>query len=121
MNNSKIVLDNLEEETDNLSVFQKKRGELTQIVEAINRVESNQDWKKLKKLMLDGVVTTLERQLKIEMARKELDAPEIYRLQGQLGWARKYTDLKKLGEFFRKQIENINNQLNEKNPRDGAL
>ena len=121
MNNSKIVY-NQEEDTDRLSILQKNRGELIQVVEAINRVEANEDWKKLKKLVLDGVVTTLERQLQNEMVRKELNAPEIYRLQGQLGWARKYIDLKKLGELFKKQVENINYQLNEqKTPRDGAL
>lgn len=121
MNNSKIANENIEDD-DKLSFLQKQQGELSQIVEAINRIETSDDWQKLKKLLLDGVVVTLERQLLNETTKKEINAPDMYRLQGQLGWARKYADLKKLSDMFKKQIENIKNQIkHEKNPRDGAL
>ncbi len=126
MNNSKIVFHNQDEDqdedTDRLSILQKTQGSLVQIVEAINRVEASEDWQKLKRLVLDGVIITLERQLKAESLKAELVTPELYRLQGQLTWAKKYADLKKLSEFFRQSIENVKLQLNEqKNPRDGAL
>lgn len=121
MNNTKIVLDNLPEPEDRTSFLQRQQGELSQIVEAINRVESSSDWQKLKKLVLDAVVPNLERLLFQEASKKEVDTAEIYRLQGQLTWAHKYADLKKLAEYRRQQIENIKNQLNEENPRDGAL
>ena len=124
MNNSKIVHNNLEEnkDTDRLSMLQKEQGRITQIVEAINRIEVSEDWQKLKKLVLDGVLVSLERQLASEANKPEVVTPELYRLQGQLAWARKYADLKKLSEFFRIQIESIKNQIkNEENPRDGAL
>lgn len=122
MNNSKIAYDNLEEKEDRTSYLQRQKGEITQVVEAINRVESSKDWQKLKKLVLDGILGTIERQLSSEASKKEVNAPELYRLQGQLIWAKKYADLKKLSEFFRQQIESIKIQLNEqKNPRDGAL
>lgn len=123
MNNSKIVFDNIEEEpSDRLAILQKQKGELTQVIEAIKGVEANPDWQKLRRLILDGVVTNLQAQLYREVSRKEIDPPEIYRLQGQLVWAKKYTDLHKLGEFFKQQIESIKLQLHEQtNPRDGAL
>ena len=121
MNNSKIVLENFGTEDSKESYLQKQKGELTQIVEAINRVEATEDWKKLKSLLLDGVVKTLEKQLLSESNKPEIATPELYRLQGQLAWAKKYADLKKMSEFFKQQIENIKNQINEKNPRDGAL
>lgn len=113
MNNSKIAIDNLEpeKEFDRVSFLQKQQGEWSQVVEAINRVEQSNDWQKLKTLLLDGVVETLERQLSAETAKKEIDTAELYRLQGQLVWAKKYADLKKLGEFFKKQIESIKLQL----------
>ena len=113
MNNSKIVLENITEELniDKISFLQKQQGELTQIVEAINRVESSEDWQKLKKLLLDGAVVAIERQLLNETVKKEINTPEIYRLQGQLSWARKYADLKKLSDMFRQQVENIKNQI----------
>lgn len=122
MNNSKIASFNSESEEsdskDRVSILEKQQGEWTQIVEALNRVEVSNDWQKLKKLFLDGVIATLENQLKGEASKNEINPESIYRLQGQLAWARKYADLKKLSEFFRKQIENINNQLNGKNPTD---
>ena len=123
MNNSKIAIENLEEKEDNrLSFLQKQQGESTQLVEAINRVENSDDWRKLKELLLDGVVTSLEKSLRSESEKRELNLPEIYRLQGQLGWARKYTNLGKLVEVKRKEIENIKNLIkHEQNPRDGAL
>ena len=125
MNNSKIVSYNLEEEGDENKIesLKDRQGELSRIVETINKVESSLDWKNLKKILLDGVVETLERQLSLEANKKELFTPEIYRLQGQLLWARKYADLKRLSESLRLQIDNIKNQIynEQKNPRDGAL
>lgn len=123
MNNSQIAIENLEENKDNrLSFLQKQQGELTQLVEAINRVESNEDWLKLKDLLLDNVVINLEKNLKSEAEKSELSQPKIYRLQGQLEWARKYTNLNKLVEVKKKEIENIKNLIkHESNPRDGAL
>ena len=121
MNNSKIAYENLEdEELDNS--LQKQLGELTQIVEAINRVETSEDWQKLKKLVLDGVLASTERQLLNAANEKEVSVAEVYRLQGQLFWARKYADLKKLSDMYRLQVESIKNQIkHETNPRDGAL
>ncbi len=123
MNNSKITLYSESEGlTNRLENLEKQQGEWTQIVEALNRVESSQDWQKLKRLFLDGVLVTLENQLKGEASKSELNLQEIYRLQGQLVWAKKYADLKKLSDFFRKQVENLNNQIkhDKYNPADGA-
>ena len=120
MNNSKIVLENSEGEK--IPFLQKQQGELTQIVEAINQVEVSGEWQKLKKLFLDEIVTNLEKQLASEAGKDEVNPPKIYRLQGELKWAKRYSDLKKLSEAKRQQIENIKNQIkNETNPRDGAL
>ena len=112
MNNSKIVFDNFgESKEDNSQVLQVKQGELTQIIEVINKIEQSEDWQKLKKLLLDGVVLNLERQLSNASLDKEINLSEIYRLQGQLAWARRYADLKKLSEAYRKQLEGIKIQL----------
>ena len=112
MNNSKIVSDNFEENQEiDLSPLQDKQGELTQIIEAINRIEASEDWQKLKKLLLDEVVLNLERQLLNEVSRKEINLPEIYRFQGQLTWAIRYADLKKLAESKKQELEGIKLRL----------
>ena len=119
MNNSNIQLE--EKEDSRLSFLQEKQGELAKLIEAINRVEANEDWRKLKDLLLNGVVDKLERQLKDEASRQEVNLPKIYRLQGQIEWARKYSDLKKFSNEKRLEIENLKKQTYEPNPSDGAL
>ncbi len=112
MNNSKVALDNLDP-VDKKSILQTQHGELTQIAEALLRIESSEDWRKLKRMLLDGVVSTLEKQLTLAVSGDEVDMPKIYRLQGQLAWAKKYVDLKKLAEVFKLQVNNLNKQLDE--------
>lgn len=120
MNNSSVH--NLEEKEDSrLSFLQEQQGELTRLVEAINRVEDNEDWRKLKELLLDGIVEKLERQLRDEAKRDEVSLPKLYRLQGQIEWARKYSNLKKMSDEKRVEIENLKKQINEYNPKDGAF
>ena len=108
MNNSDIQLE--EKEDSRLSFLQEKQGELAQLVEAINRVEANEDWRKLKDLFLNGVVDKLERQLRDEASKVEVSLPKIYRLQGQIEWAKKYSDLKKISNQKRLEIENLKKQ-----------
>ena len=119
MNNSNLQLE--EKEDSRLSFLQEKRGELVRLVEAINRVEANEDWRKLKELFLYGVIDKLERQLRDEAKKDEVSLPKLYRLQGQIEWAKKYTNLKKISDDKRLEIENLKKQINEKNPSDGAL
>jgi len=112
MNNSKIAFDNIEDSSaDRQSILLEQQGEFIQIVEAIKVIEGSVEWQKLKRLILDSVVTNLERQLFNEVSKQEINTPEIYRLQGQLVWARKFADLYKLAEVFKQQIENIKIQL----------
>lgn len=122
MNNSKVTLENLEKKEDNrLSLLRELQGELSQLVEAINRVEQSEDWQKLKKLFLNKIIDRLERQLRDEASKPNIDLPKLYRLQGQIDWANKYSDLKKISSEKRLEIENLKKQINEYNPRDGAL
>ena len=106
MNNSRILQEQ-EQEDDRESILQQKQGELVKIVETIRRVADSDDWHTLKKLVFDGVIETLERQLKSEAQKPQVVLSELYRLQGQLVWARKYADLHKLAEFFKNQVESI--------------
>lgn len=123
MNNSKIVLDNLVEDTSRLGFLEREKGRLTQMVEALSRVDASEDWQKLKGLIWDSVIESIEKQIINEVTKDQIDNPELYRLQGQRLWARKYGDLKKLADGYRQQIETIKNQIKheQKNPRDGAL
>jgi len=122
MNNSRIAYDNIfEEEKPDFSHLEKRAGELRVIVEAVRRVAESKDWATLRELVLDDVVTTLERQLSSEAMKTPIDEPTLYRLQGQLAWAKKYVDLGQLAEFFAQQIEGIKTLTHEQeNLGDGA-
>ena len=119
MNNSNVQ--QLEDREDRVPFLEEQQGKLAQLVEAINRVEANEDWQKLKKLFLDGIVDKLERQLKEEASKSEVSLPKVYRLQGQVEWAKKYSNLKKISDEKRLEIENLKKQIYATNPRDGAL
>lgn len=116
MNNSKIAIDNQdvfkEKEVDKTPVLREKEGVLVKIIEAVNRIEQTEDWKTLRNYIFDGLVESLERRLSQEANKDELNQPEIHRLQGQLIWARKYSDFKKLSEVYRSELLNVKKMLN---------
>lgn len=111
MNNSKIVLDNIsltiEDTVDNSDNLRVKEAELVRIIEAIERVNQNEDWNTLKNLVFSGVEASLEKRLRVESEKSDLNPPEIHKIQGQLAWARKFADITKLGEAFRTELFNI--------------
>lgn len=114
MNNAFIVEQNQEPEdkpVDKTTWLRQREGELVKLIEAIGKVSESDAWKILKSHIFDGVVETIERRIDTESMKPELDTAELYRLQGQLGWAKKYADFNKLKEVFKVELEGIRKQL----------
>lgn len=113
MNNFKIALDNNTEEkkTDQLPLLREKEVEIIKIVEALSKVANSDEWQNLKNLVFDGVVETLERKIAQEATKKPLNDAEIYSLNGQLVWAKKFSQLESLIEVYRTELTNIRNKL----------
>ena len=118
MNNSKIALDNedvfQEKDRDNtpmLTFLRKKEGELVKIIEAIERVAHTSDWKVLRESVFDGLTDSLEKRLQAEANKSQIVESEVYRLQGQLVWARKFADFKKLADAYRSELSNVKQKL----------
>lgn len=112
MNNANLGME--EEIVVDTTVFLRQRKtELVKIIEAINNLSKNDDWQVLKGLVFDGMVEKLEKTLQAEAKKIELNAPEIYRLNGQLTWAKRYSDLYKLAETYKAELNNITKKLNE--------
>lgn len=119
MNNTKIIesFSNPESEEREVSPEQQvpwlrmREGELVKIIEAVREIESSAAWSTLKTHVLDGVLEVLERQLATESKAKEINSPQIYRLQGQIAWAKKYSKLDTLADAFRLELTNIRKQL----------
>lgn len=115
MNISKAVFDSEisteEKVIDRTPWLRQREEELIKIIETVSRVKDSEDWKILSKYIFEGVVEVLERKLKEETSKSELNQSEIHRLNGQLVWARKYTDLNKVCEVYKLELTNTRNQL----------
>jgi hypothetical protein len=98
---------------DNTIILRERLTELTKIIGAINALADRDEWKVLKELVFDGQVERIEKSLLSETKLNELQPAEIYRLQGQLVWARRYSDLYKLAETYKAELINITKKLNE--------
>ena len=117
MNNSKLAIEQAtlseDEGFDRTPWLQEERARLTKTIEALQKVANTRDWKVLREQFLDGIAESLERELRTESLRKNLDNSKIHSLQGQLVWARKYANLKSLADAFKVELENIKKQLYE--------
>lgn len=120
MNNAKIIesFSEPEQEQQEISPDQQipwlraREGELVKIIEAIKQVESSEAWSTLKTHVLDGVLESLERRISSEASAKEVNPAEMYRLQGQIAWAKKYANLDTLTNAFRLELTSIRQKLN---------
>jgi len=105
------------EDTESLQVdttmLRRRQVELGKILEAIQELVKNKDWQILNSLIFEGMVERLEKSLQVEAKKNELLPAEIYRLQGQLLWARRYNNLYKLAEAYKIELNNITKKLNE--------
>lgn len=111
MNNSRI---RLEESDDTLARLRTEESRIVRIIEALDEVISSAGWKTLKTEVFDGVSEALEKRLKAEANKKVIDVPECNQLQGQLVWARKFSKMEDLREFFKTQLTNFRKQIHDK-------
>lgn len=114
MNNSFVSLNSLELETpvDNTVHFREQESKLIKIVEALNKVSENRDWKYLQDTIFQGVVDGLKRERETQIERQPLNGPLIHNLNGQIKWAKKYLDLLDLASIYKQELVNVRKQLN---------
>lgn len=120
MNNSLLSVEIEEQPIEVAQSLRARESELVRIVEAVKAVETSAEWSTLKSLVFDGVLGNLERRLASEATRSELNNSEIYKLQGQIAWAKKYSDLDTLANAFRLELINVRQRLNPPTERDIA-
>ncbi len=113
MNNA--LLADLEEKVDHhKDDLQIKHTELVNLIAIIERIAESNDWQALKRLLFDSLVGALERRIMVETTKSVIDTTELYRLNGQLTWAKRYADLSKLAGVYRVELANIKKQLKTK-------
>lgn len=103
----------LEPSFDSRPALRQRQMDVAKIIESLQKILESTEWTMLKTLIFDGMVDSLEKRLKSESEKKELDIPEIYRLNGQLTWARRYADLTKLIDVYKLELNSLRNKLNE--------
>ena len=115
MNNSKLAIESVhlvnEETRDIKPILREREGKLVKILDAIRGVMDTVEWTTLKEEIFDDLSTTLEKQISIEARKETPDTLKLNRLAGQLKWAEKFSDFKKLEQVFRTELNNIRQQL----------
>lgn len=107
MNNAMVLENSLEQdqERDNSPLLRQRVEELTNIIEALQNISSSSYWQVLKQYEFDGTLESLRVQLE-----DEKDTVKMYRLQGEIKRAKKYS-LEKLWAEKRLELERIKKQL----------
>lgn len=119
MNNS-LLVGYSEAVPDKGEVLRRRESELVKIIEAIKGIETRDEWSTLKTYVFDGVLDSLEHRMASESHKMPLDEKEIYKLQGQIAWAKKFSNLETLAQAFRLELTNVRSQLNPPTERDMA-
>ena len=84
---------------------------LIESITAIDEVLKTKAWQTLKELVFDSRVESLKRQLLSEAEADEPNLKRMYRLQGELTWARRYSDLKSYAEKLSSELLGIKDNL----------
>lgn len=96
-------------EPDKLATIRERDAHLVRLIEAITDIQSTSAWSTLKE-EFDGEVARLLRLLLTESRKKEIDVPEVYRLQGRIESAKKYS-LETLLADYRQERDTIRRKL----------
>lgn len=111
MNNSKLALESIslenEPQRDIKPELRQSEERLVRIIEALQGIEQSKDWSTLKTEIFDE----LPKQIRKDMLREaRKDNPEIHiltRLNGELKWAEKFSDLSKFVSSQRVELSRI--------------
>lgn len=91
--------------------LREKQTKLTNLILAIEAVEGSKEWQVLKEGLLDGLVERLKKQIQTEGLADEVNTDNLYRLQGELKWAKKYADLSEFARTLKVELEKIKQRI----------
>ncbi len=105
MNNG-FQLEEPEEKPKDTSI---EEARLTRMIEALARLLVSQEWAVLQELHFGRELERVERLLISESKKDLLEDREIYRLQGELKWAKRYADLREWAKALTNQLKKLKN------------
>ena len=87
--------------------LRERQTELTKLIEALVILDKSKEWNVLREMVFDKSVASIERQLLVEAKESKIDTDKIFRLQGELAWARQYSDVNRFAESLKKELQAI--------------
>jgi len=122
MNNSFLATNSvslhLEEPVDTSPVFIEREANLLKVIEALRIIRQTNEWSSLKEEVFDKLSGDLERQIGQEAQKLNPDTHKLNRLSGELKWAERFSDLKKLEDSYRVELTHVRSKLYGKTEKD---
>lgn len=106
------------EETPNQDRLRERESKLVRMIEALVALSQSNEWSTLKDELFDGAAEQIEQRMHLEVGKSEVNLPELYRLQGERKWAKRYADPQTLVGSWRNELANIRKQLNPSGPTE---
>lgn len=106
MNHALFLQEEEKEEVDT----SLEEARLIRLIEAIARLFENSDWRTLVELHFSQEEERVKRLLLAATMETPLPVEQIYRLQGELKWARRYKNLALFAHNLKKQLNQLRKQ-----------
>ena len=87
----------------------EQQASLIRMIEAVNGLLQSADWQTLRDLHFSKEEERLNRLILQEAKKATVDDTVLYRLQGELVWAKRYADVTKFAQILKSQLDNLKN------------
>lgn len=118
MNNSYFAVEKStlvpDEPFKNDEALRERESKLVGIIDAIQGISSTREWSSLKEEVFDSLSERLTKELLAEAKKDTPDTLKLARISGQLIWSGKYSDLSRLENDFRIELNSIRLKLHGK-------
>lgn len=94
--------------------LQAEEARLVRILESLQGIEQSKEWSTLKTEVFDSLVNVLERELRAEAKKDNPEPNKLTRLSGELKWAERFSDLSKLEQGYKVQLQAVRIKLHGK-------
>lgn len=113
MNLSQVQVDlQVEEQSPERETnLRAEEARLLKIIEAIQGIQQTKEWSTLKIEVFDNLANVLEKDIRTEAKKDDPDPKKLNRISGELKWAEKYSDLQKLENVYKVELQRIRTHL----------
>lgn len=92
---------------------QEREAALIRQIQAIEDIAGSESWSTLKTEIFDDLLTRLERELREEAKMENPNTNKLNRITGEMKWAERFSDLEKLKDAQRVELQGIRKRNHE--------